>query len=133
MSYAERFTRTGDIVRAASRCYIRRTCTGEIKDNAKKKIQRIARRATCGREERQREAEERKSEGQERAPKGKCTMQDRRVERGRREKEKEMVRAETRGGGKGDREQWNGGRQRDAERRETNLSFSILKRRVYLG
>lgn len=44
------------IVRAASRCYIRRTCTGEIKDNAKKKIQRIACGAVCGREERQREA-----------------------------------------------------------------------------
>lgn len=46
-----RVTRTGlrAIVPRGSRYYIRRTCTGEIKDNAKKKIQRrIARGAEGG-------------------------------------------------------------------------------------
>lgn len=38
----------GAIVRRGSRYYIRRTCTGGIKDNAKKKIQRRIARAESG-------------------------------------------------------------------------------------
>lgn len=64
MNYAARFTRTG-----LCECtrYIRRTCIGEIKDNAKKKIRRrIARRVECkgttggGRVEKDREREREK-------------------------------------------------------------------------
>lgn len=45
-----RVTRTGlrAIVPRGSRYYIRRTCTGEIKDNAKKKIQRRIARGAGG-------------------------------------------------------------------------------------
>ncbi|EZA59950.1 hypothetical protein X777_16153 [Ooceraea biroi] len=47
MSYAGRVTQTGlrDCTRRVPGYYIRRTCTGEIKDNAKKKIQQ---RIACG-------------------------------------------------------------------------------------
>lgn len=51
MNYAARFMRTGlrDCTRRDPDTTIRRTCIGEIKDNAKKKIRwRIARGVECG-------------------------------------------------------------------------------------